>query len=170
MICCFLGHRELEETEDMRMELYRLIEALITKEKVDTFLFGSKSAFNTLCYALATELKEKYPYIKRVFVRAEYPVIGEDYEKYLLQRYEETYYPDSVVGAGRLAYVKRNMEMIDRSQYCVFYYNEEYTPQGRNSGTKIAFEYAKKRAKVICHISSLPGLHTVTKPDAVPQS
>ena len=36
-------------------------------------------------------LKIKHPEIKRIYVRAEFPVIGEDYRKYLLESYEETY-------------------------------------------------------------------------------
>lgn len=47
--CCFIGHRKIEETSELRAELYDIIEKLIAYEKVDTFLFGSKSRFNDLC-------------------------------------------------------------------------------------------------------------------------
>lgn len=147
--CCFIGHREIEETEELKGHLYETIENLITKEKVNTFLFGSKSGFNSLCYTCVTDLKEKYPFIRRIFVRAEYPVINDDYLKYLHQFYEGTYYPNSVMGAGKAAYIKRNCKMIDESDFCVFYYNERNFPQKRNSGTKIALDYAKRKAKNI---------------------
>ena len=39
--------------------------------------------------------------------------------------------------------------MIDRSSFCVFYYDETYIPKGRKSGTKIALDYAIKHKKVI---------------------
>lgn len=104
--CCFLGHREIFETEGLRAQLYQVIEKLITEEKIDTFMFGSKSRFNSLCYELVTEMKGKYPYIKRVYVRAEFPVIGEEYISYLLERYEDTYYPTRVLGTARASYVK----------------------------------------------------------------
>lgn len=68
--CCFIGHRKIEETSKLRGELYEIIERLIKDEKVDTFLFGSKSRFNDLCHELVTKIKEKYPHIKRVYVRA----------------------------------------------------------------------------------------------------
>ena len=142
--CCFLGHREICETEELKKQVYERIEQLVTEERVALFLFGSKSRFNSLCYELVTELKKKYPHIRRVYVRAEYPVIGEDYKRYLLECYEDTYYPASVCGAGRAVYVKRNMEMIERSHFCVFYYDELCVTKGRKSGTKIAFDYAKK--------------------------
>lgn len=52
--CCFIGHREITETKGLRDKLYRIIEKLIADENVDTFLFGSKSRFNSLCYELVT--------------------------------------------------------------------------------------------------------------------
>ena len=86
--CCFFGHKKTDETEELKSRLYETIERLITEEKVDTFLFGSKSRFNSLCHTAVTEIKQKYPHIKRIYVRAEYPDIGEDYRDYLLESYE----------------------------------------------------------------------------------
>ena len=55
--CCFFGHRKINETEELKSKLIELIEKLITEKKVDTFLLGSKSRFNDLCYELVTEIK-----------------------------------------------------------------------------------------------------------------
>jgi len=66
-------------------------------------------------------------------VRAEYPYIDEDYKNYLLEHYEETYYPEKIVNAGKAAYVERNCEMINSSSVCVVYYDESYTPKRKNS-------------------------------------
>ena len=147
--CCFIGHRKIEDTLELRTELYESIERLITDEKVDTFLFGSKSRFNDLCYELVTEIKEKYPHIKRIFVRAEYPNIDDSYKAYLLKYYEDTYYPDKIKGAGRAVYVERNCEMINNSRFCIIYHDEQNAPTARKSGTKIAFNYAVKHKKEI---------------------
>ena len=122
-------------------------ERLIVDEKVDTFLFGSKSQFNNLCLEMVTKIKEKYPYIKRIYVRAEFPVISDDYEAYLLQFYEETYYPEKILGSGRAVYVERNYEMINKSRYCIVYYEESRIPTTRKSGTKIAIDYAIRHKK-----------------------
>ena len=43
--CCFFGHRTINETEELKSKLIEIIEKLIVDEKVDTFLFGSKSRF-----------------------------------------------------------------------------------------------------------------------------
>ena len=147
--CCFIGHRKIEETLELRTKLYDSIERLITDKNVDTFLFGSKSRFNSLCLELVTEIKEKYPHIKRVYVRAEYPYISDDYKNYLLENYEDTYYPNKIIGAGKATYVERNCEMINKSRFCIVYYDELRAPTKRKSGTKIALEYAVKCKKVI---------------------
>lgn len=71
--CCFIGHRSITETEELKTELTELIERLITDMGVNTFLFGSKSRFDSLCLETVTGLKEKYPHVKRIYVRAEFP-------------------------------------------------------------------------------------------------
>lgn len=139
--CCVFGHRKIEHTMGLQRKLTKIIEKLIVKNGIDTFLFGSKSEFNRLCLKTVTKLKEKYPYIKRVYVRAEYPYIDEDFKNYILQSYEETYYPEKVKGAGKNSYVIRNFEMIDNSSHCICYYNKNYSVKGK-SGTKIAYNYA----------------------------
>ncbi len=147
--CCFIGHRVINETAELKEQLYKIIEELIVFKNVDTFLFGSKSRFNSLCLETVTKIKEKYPHINRIYVRAEYPEITRQYANYLLKTYEDTYYPENIVGSGRAAYVERNYEMINKSRFCIVYYNKPNLPATRKSGTKIALDYAKKQAKEI---------------------
>ena len=147
--CCFIGHRQINETEELKIRLRQAVEKLITDSNIDTFLFGSKSAFDSLCWEVVTDLKEKYPYIQRIYVRAEFPYIHKDYTDYLLESYEQTYYPQKLLGSGRAAYVQRNYEMINKSLFCVFYYNKDSFPATRKSGTKIALGYAMKQGKEI---------------------
>ena len=94
--CCFKGHRETKDTKDLRLRLSSAVENLIKAEKVDTFLFGSKSRFNDICYEIVTKIKEKFPHIKRVYVRAEYPYTDNSYKEYLSERYEYTYYTENL--------------------------------------------------------------------------
>ena len=152
--CCFIGHKEIDETEELKTKLCEEIECLIEDEGVDTFLFGSKSRFDSFCLELVTLLKEKHPHIKRVYVRAEHPIITDEYKSYLLTFYEDTYFPEAIVGAGRASYVERNQEMIDRSRFCIFYYDGAAVNIRRKSGTKIAFDYAKSKDKCIINVKS----------------
>ncbi len=163
--CCFFGHRKIAAADGLRERLYKIIEDLIIYKYVDTFLFGSKSDFDKLCLAIVTELKNKYPHIRRIYVRAEFQYINESYKSTLLQRYDDTYYPDQISGSGRAAYVERNYIMIDQSNICIVYYNENYLPPERKnsrrdllpyqpkSGTSVAYEYAQKKKKDIILIN-----------------
>ena len=164
MIVCFIGHRTIERSEGLLTSLKQTIVELINKG-ASTFLFGSMSAFDNLSWEAVTQLKVQYPFIKRVYVRAVYPYIEPAYKQYLLERYEETYFSAKLENAGKYAYVERNCDMIDKSEYCVFYYNENYRavrnrqtngnavlPSIRNSGTKIAYQYAVKKKKKIINL------------------
>ncbi len=149
----FIGHRNIEKTEQLILSLRENVERLINRG-VTTFLFGSKSEFNKLSWEIVTELKEKYPFIKRVYVRSAYQDIDENYKRYLLELYEETYFAIKLKNAGKYSYVERNYEMIDNSTYCIFYYNKDYNPllTSRKSGTKTAYEYAIKKKKEIINL------------------
>ena len=159
--CCFFGHRKIDETAELKDKLCGIIENLIINENVDTFFFGSKSQFDDLCHKIVTELKEKYPHIKRIYVRSAFQHIPDWYEDSLLQHYEDTYFPEHMENAGRASYVERNQEMINKSDFCIVYYDENYAPPKRKnsrrdltdyqprSGTKIAYDYAVKKKKII---------------------
>lgn len=161
----FVGHRTVKDRELVKRRVYQIVEDMIVNHNARKFLFGSKSKFDDLCYDVVTELKENYPYIERIYVRGEYPYIDEDYRNYLLESYEDTYYPSGMEEAGRAAYVERNCKMIDESDVCVMYYNENYLPPKRKdsrrelfeyqpkSGTKFAYDYATKKHKSLINVA-----------------
>ncbi len=162
-ICCFFGHRKVEEKDSLKIKLYEIIENLIIKSNTDFFLFGSKSEFNYLCREVVSKLKEKYPHIKRIYVRAEYPEISDEQEKYFLLNYEATFFPIKLKNAGKAIYIKRNYEMIDSSDICIVYYKEDYLPPKRKhmsslteyqskSGTAVAYQYAIRKNKKIINV------------------
>ena len=157
--CCFVGHRNVEKTLKLREKLMSTIRSLIVEKNVDRFLFGSKSKFDDFCQEVVKELREVYPHIKRVYVRVYYPELGEPYIGYILRDFEDTYMPERIENAGVARYVERNQEMIDGSDYCIFYYDENYEPPRRKyskrsvgdyqpkSGTRLAFEYAQQKKR-----------------------
>ena len=122
---------------------------------------GLGYAFDDLCHKITTELKEKYPHIKRIYVRSAYQHIPDWYKDSLLKHYEGTYFPEHMENAGRASYVERNQEMINHSKFCVVYYDENYLPPRRKnsrrdlfdyqpkSGTAVAYDYAVKKKKEI---------------------
>ena len=64
--CSFFGHRDTPQTEQLKQKVRETVERLIVEEGVNTFLFGSRSNFDELCHIVVTELKEKYPHIRRI--------------------------------------------------------------------------------------------------------
>ena len=165
--CCFFGHRKVQNAKEIENKVYNEVEKLITTKGVSIFLFGSKSEFDKLCINVVTALKEKYSYIMRIYVRAEYPYIDNVYKNYLCETYDDTYYPKHIEKAGKAVYVERNREMINKSTYCVVYYNEDYaSPKNENdrdvmnsphkSGTKLAYDFAEKNGNKIINVYSLP--------------
>lgn len=181
IFCCFIGHREIETTEDLIDRLYSTLKNLIVDKKVNRFIFGSESRFDSLCHEIVTALKESYPHVKRISfpLPSEYSVFENELsekERLLsavlkkpvkLRGFESVFKNDELKYAGKASYVERNNRMIDRSDYCVFYYDPDYLPKtkktigkspfsefypSRNSGTKSAYLYALKKHKCIINL------------------
>lgn len=176
--CCFIGHREINITEELKISLQNLIEDLIESHNVRVFLFGSRSEFNNLCHSIVTELKEKYPNIKRVGYSCKHEscVLERDreelekvYKKVVnkdvhMLGFEEEIEHKTKYTAGKASYIERNYAMIDDSDFCVFYFIEDYNPPIRQyskrgigsyqpkSGTRLAFQYAKRKKKTIINV------------------
>lgn len=161
--CCFIGHRNTTITNDLYVHIALLVEDLIVNHNIKYFLFGSKSKFDDLCYQIVSMFKQKYSNIERVFFPCKNEVcIFENerkqkemqLEKILkrkcgLKSFEMQASFKTSHSAGIASYVERNKSMIDSSTYCIFHYNPQQKTSGKHSGTKIAFEYAKKRNKNI---------------------
>ena len=166
-VCCVIGHRKIEETQELIDNTKRIIRELIEEDKVTTFLFGSKSQFTNLCYDIITDFVENGAYygLSRIKVRAEYPIISKDYYEYLKTFYEETYYYDEKLLSNKWSYIKRDRYLIDNSDISLFYYDDNYTPidkitnnktyfpiKKKVSGTQLAYEYAIKKNKKIINL------------------
>lgn len=122
---------------------------LYCNKNTSTFLFGSRSEFNNLCLEVVTKLKEKYPNIQRIYHRAEYPYISQEFREYLLTFYDDTFFDDCLLNAGKSVYVKRNKMMIDSSDLIVFYCSPT---SNYKSGTEIAYKYALSKKKTIINL------------------
>lgn len=157
MVACFIGHRTITVTDELCERIRTTVLDLIDNQDVDTFLFGSRSQFDELCLKIVTEIKEIRPHIRRIYVRAEYPYISADYEKYLLTFYDETYMPENIIHAGKAIYIERNRHMIDSSDSCIFYFKTSRKQlYYQTCGTQCAYHYAQNASKVIinfhyCH-------------------
>ncbi len=181
MNICFIGHRKIENEEEISKLLFSVVSALIT-QGAETFLFGSRSEFNSISWEVITKLKNLFPNIKRISYNAphENPFtskkerdIYEEIAKKVIKKelsfevYDGTVPFKKNVKPNKNIYIMRNQEMIDASDICIFYYNKKYIPPRRKkskyalvdfqpkSGTAIAFAYAKQKKKKIINIYEL---------------
>ena len=171
--CSFFGHRKIKDTISLRNRVKNAIVNLIEHFGVSVFFFGSRSEFDTLCHEIVTDLRDKYPHIKRKAYtcrsetctleneRAKWEEIYSHFEKrpVTLLGVEEEVEHKTKYTAGKAQYVERNQAMIDDSDYCLFYYDPFYQPPRRKyskrsigdyqpkSGTQLAFDYANQRKR-----------------------
>ncbi len=145
---CFIGHREIKDTPELRERLNNILTELI-KKGTTNFIFGDHSEFNRLCYNSVTELKEKYPTIKRIHFRCNYEEMDDYTMQFSLMGYDETFCPKGVGKAGRASYVERNQAMIRESDVCIFYYDENYIPPRRKSGRRYLYSYQPKSGTAV---------------------
>ncbi len=176
--CSFFGHRKIEITEDIKQKVKEIILDLIINHSVSNFLFGSRSDFDHLCYIIVSEIKEKFSNIKRIAYtcKSESCILENEKQKcekfysYIEKRkvcllgFDEEFEHKTKYTSGKASYVERNYAMIDNSHFCIFYYDENYAPPKRKkskrdlfeyqpkSGTKLAYEYAKRKNKTIFNI------------------
>lgn len=175
--CAFFGHRNVEASDNMICLLRDILKDLIVNGTIE-FIFGSKSQFDTICYQVVSELKEIYPHINRISFNAPHEEVftsqkeKEYFENVTLKLFkrkecyklfEKAFDSENAVKAKRNAYIARNKDMIDKSDVCLFYYDENYQPPLRvkskylyeyqpKSGTGYAYQYAKQKKKHIINI------------------
>lgn len=178
--CSFFGHRKIKITEELKEQIYCVIEDLIVKYNVFTFLFGSRSEFDYLCHFTVSELKVKYPNIRRIAYtcRSETCTLESERQKYeeIYSRFqkrevhllavEQEFEHETKYTSGKASYIERNQAMIDDSDYCIFYFDENYKPEMRKktkqsinyyqpkSGTKLAYTYAKQKEKIVINLKN----------------
>ena len=162
--CCIIGHRTIKDFLDVESRTVNAVKNLIENENVRIFKFGYFGEFNDLCLKLVSEIKKDYPFVKTIFysLNNEIAFTFEEAEEYRAKfnRQNKTfkYKCFDVINElteidetkFKLAYVLRNKKLIEESDFCLIYYRKDYAlPNLRNSGTKIALEYAKQKNKTL---------------------
>lgn len=149
--CCVFGHRDITLDEKDRELLYNIFEDMIVNKNIYIFLFGGFGAFDDFCHQIITELKKKYPHIKRVYVCEDYKFISRPYKrpKWLKDEDYEAfeYYEMKYTGFYKRIYF-RNCEIIDHSDYCIFFADKNM----ENSGAVKALKYAQQKNKTIINL------------------
>lgn len=164
--CCIIGHRKISEFIFVALATSDGFIDLIENRNVSVFKFGYNGEFNDFCYKSLLLLKNKYPHIKLVLyslnneIAYTFEEAAEYQSKYNRKNQpfkykcfdEIVYLTDIDESKVKYSYVLRNKRLIDESDYCMIYYRKNYSlpskdGKPRNSGTKIAYDYACKQKK-----------------------
>ncbi len=97
--CCFIGHRKIKCTLELRERLQSILLDLIENGTTD-FIFGDHSEFNDLCYEVVTKLKEKHPEIGRINFRKTFEDTADYTMQFLIKGYEKSICPYQTTDCG----------------------------------------------------------------------
>ncbi len=145
MNCTFFGHRDTPTK--IVSNLKTTIIDLIKNKNVNSFLVGNQGNFDLLVKKTLSELKTMYPYINYHIVLAYMPT-KKDAE--YPELFRNTIYPDGLENVPpKYAIHRRNMWMIDKSDYVITYVEH-------NIGGAAQFkELAEKKGKTVINITAI---------------
>lgn len=142
-ICCFAGHRNLYNKDDLSEKLSSKIEDLIMNEKVNEFWVGNYGAFDHLSSYTVKKLKEKYPHIELNLI---IPYLTSEITKnkdLYLKEFDNILIADIPEKTPKKFHIiKCNEYMIQKSDYLIAYIEFSY------GGAYKTLEYAKKQKKI----------------------
>ena len=147
--CSVFGHSKIEITKELENNLKSTFKMLIIQENVKYFYFGGFGEFDDLCHSIITELKNEYPEIYRIFCLSDprHQRLSKRPKWLKDEDYEEITYLDLNFDYWYTRIYYRNCEIIDRSDFVVFYVNHT-----KQSGAYKALQYAIKKKKQIINI------------------
>ncbi len=142
-ICCFAGHRNIGHTDEIYIDLIKIIEGLIKEENVTDFWVGNYGDFDSLSGRAVRELKERYPDI-RLNLIIPYLTYGINEYNYLYQeRYDKILIADVPENTPeKLKILKCNKYMVDKSDFIISYVKYEW------GGAYKTLEYAKRTKNI----------------------
>ncbi len=141
-VCCFAGHANIYNQDNVIEKLKKEIINLIENEEVITFYSGGKGAFDWLCAHTVDELRKDYPFIKSYWILSYMPKEKDEYTERISKIFDDTVYPDIEKTPLRFAISKRNEWMINNSDFLIAYVEHSW------GGAAKTFEYAQKKKHI----------------------
>ena len=144
MICTFFGNRDTPS--EVEPVLYKAICQLIVERGVTTFYVGNHGRFDRMVYRCLKKIKKEFSHICYYVVLAYLPkAMGRKYYDA-----NETIYPEGLERVPhRLAIIKRNEWMLERSDFVVTYVAHT---QG---GAGTFQELAEKKGKTVLKLTEM---------------
>lgn len=144
-VCSFFGHSQIEITDELKVKLKNLLIDLIEKQNANIFYFGGFGQFDDLCYKTVCELKQTYTDLQRIFCTADPRWLRPSKRPRWLneEEYEDIVYLDLDFDRWYQRIYFRNCEMMNQSDFVVFYVKDKSS----RSGAYKALQYATKKKK-----------------------
>ena len=146
---CFFGHRVIDDFQETEKKVEKIIDKILNEHEYVEFLIGREGDFDQIVSSAILRYKKKseldncsltwvMPYMK-----AEYKHNLDSFEKY----YDSIELCEQSANAHPKAAIQiRNRAMVDRSDLCVFFVNQE------KGGAYQTLKYAEKRGVQILRI------------------
>ena len=157
-----IDYTDKELCKAVKDKVVAKVEKLIIEQGAEEFVFAMISCFVDLCWVAVTELKEKYPQIKRIY-RGMMAKPKARIKNMLNKCFEECTFPKDNKGMGFYRSLIISESLIDESDYIIAYYDEYLATPYKyyedvsitmkdngtkaQSGTKISLNYAFRNDK-----------------------
>ncbi len=148
---CFTGHRNIKETAELKKALIKQLVKLIDEGATD-FYAGGAVGWDMLCERAIIELRERFPHIKLHLVLpcpAEEQTVkwNESDKREFMNLLSAADMVEVCSGHYYDGCMKvRNQRLVDLSDVCVCYYNENNKRSGTGQTVRMA---QKKRVNVV---------------------
>ncbi len=136
MTATFCGHSSVEQKNDVRSWLYKIIDDLI-QQGCTQFYLGGYGDFDNIAASVLYDIKSKLKGITSTLVL---PYPDRKVDTHL---YDGTLYPPLENVPKRYAILKRNQWMVDNSDIVVTYITHDW------GGAYQTYEYAVKKNKTV---------------------
>ena len=142
-ICCFAGHSDLADTEEIYTRLLSTLENIVSEGSVTEFWVGNYGAFDRLSARAVREIKAKHSDIKSALV-VPYLTSGiNEYRDELQKDFDDIIIADIPPKTPKkLQIIKCNQYMVKSSQILVCYVKHSF------GGAAKTLEYAEKRKDI----------------------
>lgn len=142
MTTTFCGNKDIVGKESIRAKLYDIIEELMLRGE-KKFLLGGYGDFDILAAEVVKSLKEKYPHIESVIIL---PYPNKIYNEDL---YDFSEYPELENIPPKLAILKRNEYMVNKSDVVVAYVKYTF------GGSYKTLKYAIRKNKQVIDLTQM---------------
>ena len=151
--CCFTGHRNIHQSDELKIGAQVRKQVLTLIEKgVTTFYVGGAVGFDMLAAESLIHLREEENIDLRIVSALPFPEWRDKWSKsekrrqdIIMEKSDEVFFVANRY--SREAYLTRDRKMVDESAYCIAYCTR------RSGGTAYTIRYAQKKGLRVVNVA-----------------